>query len=182
MVALSTGLLVATARLRGASPRTAAILALAAFALAAPAMALRPQLFGLALFAGLLWLIAARERYPRAFLLAPLLIVVWANVHGSFVLGPALLGYAWLSDVAAGGPRVVSLWVLVAGTLATLVNPYLFGAWAYAAGIGANPVITEQVTEWQRTTPLAMPGILFYPSVVVTAVLMLRHRDSRPVA
>jgi hypothetical protein len=177
LIAASTGLVVATARLRGASPRTAAILALAAFTLAAPAMALRPQLVGIVLFAGLLWMIAARERYPRAFLAAPLLIVAWANVHGSFVLGPALLGYAWLSDVAARRPARVSLWVLVIGTLATLVNPYVLGAWVYAAGIGANPAIAGQVSEWQRTSPLAVPGILFYPSVVVTVTLMFRRRD-----
>ncbi len=51
LVAATTGLLIATARERGASPRTSAILAMAAFALAAPALALRPQLFGIVLFA-----------------------------------------------------------------------------------------------------------------------------------
>ena len=177
LVAFSTGVLVAMARERGASPRTAAILALAAFALAAPALALRPQLFGIALFAVLLWLIAVRARSPRLYLLAPVVVALWANVHGSFVLGPALLGYAWLSDIAAKRPARLSLWILVAGTLATLVNPYLAGAWAYAVGIGANPAIAGQVSEWQRTSPFAMPGLLFYPSVVITVVLMLRRRD-----
>jgi hypothetical protein len=175
-VAASTGLMVATARARGASPRTASILALAAFALAAPALALRPQLFGIVLFAALLWLVAARERHPRAYLVAPLLVALWANLHGSFVLGPAILGYAWLGDVVARRPARTSFAVLVAGTLATLVNPYLAGAWAYAAGIGANPAIAGQVSEWQRTSPLAMPGLLFYPSVAVTVVLMVRRR------
>ena len=177
LVAFTTGVLVAIARERGASSRTAAILALAAFALAAPALALRPQLFGIALFAVLLWLIAVRARSPRLYLLAPVVVVLWANLHGSFVLGPALLGYAWLSDIAAKRPARLSLWILVAGTLATLVNPYFAGAWAYAVGIGANPAIAGQVSEWQRTSPFAMPGLLFYPSVVVTVALMLRRRD-----
>ena len=177
LVAFTTGVLIAIARERGTSPRTAAILALAAFALAAPALALRPQLFGIALFAVLLWLIAVRARSPRLYLLAPVVIALWANVHGSFVLGPLLLGYAWLSDVAARRPARVSLWILVAGTLATLVNPYLAGVWLYAANIGVNPAIAGQVSEWQRTLPLTMPGLLFYPSVVVTVVLMLRRRD-----
>ena len=177
LVALFMGFLVATARERGAGPRMAAILALAAFALAAPALALRPQLFGIVLFAVLLWLIAVRARSPRLYLLAPVVVALWANVHGSFVLGPALLGYAWLSDVAAKRPARLSLWILVAGTLATLVNPYLAGAWVYAVGIGANPAIAGQVSEWQRTSPFAMPGLLFYPSVVVTVGLMLRRRE-----
>jgi hypothetical protein len=177
LVAFATGVLVAVARERGASPRTAAVLSLAAFTLAAPALALRPQLFGIALFAVLLWLIAVRARSPRLYLLAPVIVALWANVHGSFVLGPALMGYAWLSDVAAKRPARVSLWILVLGTLATLVNPYLAGAWLYAASIGANPAIAGQVSEWQRTMPFAMPGVLFYPSVVVTLMLMLRRRD-----
>lgn len=177
LVAFTTGVLIAIARERGASPRTSAILALAAFALAAPALALRPQLFGIALFAVLLWLIAVRARSPRLYVLAPLVVVLWANVHGSFVLGPALLGYAWLSDLAAHRPARVSLWILVAGILATLVNPYLAGAWLYAANIGVNPAIAGQVSEWQHTSPFAIPGLLFYPSVVVTVALMLRRRD-----
>ena len=146
------------ARERGASPRTAAILALAAFALAAPALALRPQLFGIALFAVLLWLIAVRARSPRLYLLAPVVVALWANLHGSFVLGPALLGYAWLSDIAAKRPGRMSLWILVLGSLATLANPYLAGAWLYAANIGVNPAIAAQVSEWQRTPPLRHAG------------------------
>ncbi len=47
LVSAATGILAATA-MAGRSPRTAAILSLAAFALAAPALALRPQLFGIA--------------------------------------------------------------------------------------------------------------------------------------
>ena len=176
LVAAFTGVMVATAQARGASPRTAAILALGAFALAAPALALRPQLFALVLFAVLLGLVAVRDRRPRLYLSAPLVVLLWANVHGSFVLGPAILGYAWLSEVAAGRPARGTLAVLVAGSLATLLNPYLAGAWAYAAGIGTNPVIAGQVSEWQRASPLAMPGLLFYPSVAITAVLAWRGR------
>lgn len=177
LVAASVGVLVAVALERGAAPRTASILSLVAFALAAPALALRPQLFGILLFAVLLWLVAARVRHPRAYLLAPVVVVLWANVHGSFVLGPALLGYAWLSDVMARRPARLTLWILVAGTAATLLNPFLAGAWLYAAGIGANPVIAGLVTEWQRTSPLEMPGVLFYPSLVVTVALLVRWRD-----
>jgi hypothetical protein len=178
LVAAMTGVLIAVARERGASPRTSAILAMAAFALAAPALALRPQLFGVVLFAVLLWLVAARERHPRLYLIAPVVVAVWANVHGSFVIGPALLGYAWLRDVAAGRPSRLSFAGLLAGTLATLVNPFIAGAWAYAVGIGANPVIAGQVSEWQRTLPFAMPGLLFYPAVAATIVLGVVRRRS----
>jgi hypothetical protein len=177
LVAGATGIMVAVAIARGTGPRLAAILSLCAFAILAPALALRPQLFGIVLFAALLWLIAARPRYPRAFLAAPLLVLLWANLHGTFVLGPALLAFAWLDDVAARRPARVSFAVLVAGTVATLVTPFGPGAWAYAAAIGANPAITNQVSEWQRTSPLRMPGVLFYPSVVATGLLLFRAKS-----
>ena len=147
-----------------------------AFALAAPALALRPQLFAIAIFAALLLLVARRDRNPRAIWLAPLLVLAWANIHGSFVLAPILLGYAWLDDLVRGRPARRSFAVLVLGTAATLVNPFAAGVWAYAAGIGANPAIAGQVTEWQRTTPFTVPGLLFYLSGAAAFALAFRGR------
>jgi hypothetical protein len=178
LIALAVGLLVAVGVVRGASTRTASILALAAFGLTASAMALRPQLLGIVLFTILLLLVAARERHPRAFLLAPLVIMLWANVHGSFVMGPLLLGYAWAEDLLVGRPRAArSLLVFLAGTLATLVNPYGAGVWAYAVGIGGNPGVTQMVTEWQRTSLFRMPGAMLYPAAIAALVLLVRGRS-----
>ena len=177
LVAATGGLLVVAALARGASARTASALSLLAFMLAAPALALRPQLFAIVVFAGLLVLVAARDRHPRLYLLAPLLVAVWANLHGSFVLAPVLLGYAWLDDMVRGRPARRSFAVLAAGTAATLLNPFGPAVWAYAAGIGANPVIAGRVTEWQRTSPFTVTGLLFYASgVAVAAAAWLRRR------
>ena len=156
----------------------AAILGLLVFALAAPALALRPQLFGIAIFAALLWLVAMRTEHPRWLWAAPLLVVLWANIHGSFVLAPLVLGYAWLDDVARKRPQRQSLSVLVIGLLATFVTPFGPGVWAYAAGIGGNPAITDRVSEWQRTTPLTVPGALFYASAIGTLLVMWRGRPA----
>ena len=182
LVVMAFGLLLAACIERGASTRTAAVLSLVAFLLSAPALALRPQLFGIVIFAALLWLVAVRTRRPRAYWLAPLLVMAWANVHGSFVLAPLVLAYAWVDDIAAGRPARTSLVVLVVGSLATLVNPFGTGVWAYAFDLGLNPVIRETVSEWQRTSPLTVPGALFYASVVACVALCAwrwrRDRDS----
>ena len=178
LVAVAIGCAIASSMARGAGPRMAAILGLLVFALSAPALALRPQLFGIAIFAALLWLIATRQEHPRRLWAAPLLVLLWANLHGSFVLAPLVLGYAWLDDVARGRPSRQTLAVLVVGVLATFVNPFGAGAWAYAAGIGANPAITEHVSEWQRTTPFTVPGALFYVSAVGTLLVLARGRSA----
>ena len=176
LVAATFGLVAAVAIARGASWRTASILALLAFAISSPALALRPQLFGIVVFAVLLLLVAVRERHSRWLLLVPVLACVWANLHGSFVLVPLLLGSAWLDDVVRHRPARRSLALLVAGTVATVVTPFGPGVWGYAIGIGADPLIAGQVSEWQRTTPFTVPGLLFYVSALATLAVAVLQR------
>ncbi len=64
LVVLTLGLLLAAMVERSAPIRTAAVLTLVAFLLAAPALALRPQLFAIAIFAALLWCISVRWWRP----------------------------------------------------------------------------------------------------------------------
>lgn len=176
LVAGVVGGLFAVARVLGAGVRMAAVLALVAFMLSALAMALRPQLLGMAIFTAVLWLVAQRHTRPQAVLAVVPLLAAWANIHGSFVLGPVILGAAWLDDLAAGRPWRRSLALLLAGALATVASPYGVGVWAYAIGIGTSSAITTMATEWQRTSPLRMPGILFYPSAALVAGAMIRAR------
>jgi hypothetical protein len=179
LVAAALGLLLAAMIERGAPPRVAAVLALVAFLLAAPALALRPQLIAIVLFCALLYISSVRWWRPSLDILAVALVSIWANVHGSFVLAPLVLGYIWLEDVVRGRPWRRSLLVLVAGTAATLVNPFGVGVWSYAANIGIDPVIRDTVTEWQRTSPLTIPGALFYASLAATVVFLLVQRRTK---
>ena len=109
------GCLVLIARRQAWSWRNAALLTLGAFVVAATALALRPQLLGMALFAVVLAASSSdRDRHPARLWAIPVLVVLWANVHGSFFLAPLVLGLAWLEDVAgacaAAVPRSWSPW------------------------------------------------------------------------
>ena len=115
-------------------------------------------------------------------MLVPVLACAWANLHGSFVLVPLLLGYAWLDDVVRHRPARRSLAVLVAGTVATVVTPFGPGVWAYAAGIGADPQIASQVSEWQHTTPFTVPGLLFFVSGIAAVALAVWRRARLGIA
>jgi hypothetical protein len=173
LVALAFGLLLAACRARGASDRLAAWLTLAAFLVAAPALAMRPQLLGLVLFALSLWLLTAgRRRWPAIVWLLPVVAAVWANVHGSFVLAPALVVLAWLDDRSSHSLLLVA----VVTAAATLVNPFGVGVWTYAAGLTTNPEITRLVTEWQRTSPLTATGAVFYVSLAVALLIAWSSR------
>jgi hypothetical protein len=172
LVGLAFGLVLAGARLGGAGARGAALLSLSGFVVALPALALRAQLFGIVLFALVLALLAARGRYPASAWAVPFVVVAWANLHGSFFLGPAAVAVALLDDALARRPGVMRLAVVLALALAaTVVSPFGAGTWEYALGLVSNPSISSLVSEWQRTSPLTVAGLLFYLSLAGAAGL-----------
>ena len=152
------------------------MLSLAAFLVASPAMAMRPQLLGMACFALVLLLVADRRAHPGRLWLAPVVIAIWANVHGSFFLGTAILGLAWLEDVHDRVPRPHwALAVAIASLAAACLTPFGPFVWGYAVGLSTNPEVTARVTEWQPTSLRTMAGILFYGSVLAVAALIARR-------
>lgn len=178
-----TGLIVwairGVARERGVDPRIAALLAVAAFVVAAPSMALRPQLFGMVCFALALLLVARRQRHPRRLWLVPVLVAVWANLHGSFVLGPLLVGLAWLDDRFERRPGAGQvLLVAVASTFAACLTPSGPWVWVYAIGLSMNPEVTARITEWQPTSLRDATGLLFYGSALAVTAVIARRGQS----
>lgn len=178
--AVATGIVVSCllgiARRHGLRTRPATLLVLAAFAVAAPALALRPQLLGLACFALVLLLVDGRRDHPRAMWLVPLIVAVWANLHGSFFLGPLVLGLAWLADVHdrdPGARRTLLLTVIsVAAACLTPAGPLV---WLYAVGLSVDPSVTARITEWRPTSLRTPAGIAFFASVAAVVVLIARR-------
>ena len=86
------GLAAAASRSLGAGPRAIWLLFLPVLISAAIGWTIRAQMLALPLYTGLLWLLATEARLPtrRVWLAFPLL-VIWANVHGSVVLGALLV-------------------------------------------------------------------------------------------
>ena len=183
LVGVIFGCTFAVAQRRGLGTRRAAGLTLIAFAVTAVALALRPQLLGMAIFAVTLLLVVDRRAHPGRLWIVPVLVVVWANLHGSFFLGPLVLGLAWLEDLhdRAPGDRRVLLVALVSGAAACL-TPFGPLVWGYAVGLSINPQVTGRITEWQPTSLRNVPGILFFASVAAVVVLIARrgHRTAWP--
>ena len=177
LIGLTFGLLFEACRRRGIDLRRAAWLTLGAFIVSAVALALRPQLFGMALLALTLLVVADRQAHPGRLWTVPLIVLVWANVHGSFFLGPVVLGLAWLEDLHDRVPNPHrTLAIALVSAAAALVNPLGPGVWAYAAGLTTNPFVTSRITEWQPTTLRTIPGILFFGSAALVTVLLARRR------
>ena len=176
LVGVTFGALFLAARRRGTSRRVAAWLTLGAFIVAVAGLGLRPQLFGLALFAITLLLVADRRAHPGRLWAIPILAIVWANVHGSFFFAPLVLGLVWLEDLAQGArPRHRALVVALAATAATAVTPFGAAVWTYALGLSTNRVVIDLITEWQRTSLGTVDGALFYGSALVIALVVARR-------
>ena len=112
-------------------PRVAVVPLLACIGGLMPFLLARPHVLAWPVLA--LWLVAllrARDRGEAPRLPAALLMTLWANLHGSFILGLALIGpfalEALLAEPRAGWGKVVRDWGLfgVASLVAAMVTPY----------------------------------------------------------
>jgi hypothetical protein len=121
-----------------------------------------------------LLLLAERRRRPSLLWLAVPLVVVWANVHGSFVLGLGLLGLTWLTGVLARAPRPhLALAVTAVAAVAVTLNPFGLEIWRYAASILASPTIATRISEWQRPGLDTAEGIAFVGSAIAFLVAVV---------
>jgi hypothetical protein len=171
VVAATVGLTARAAFVAGAGLRTSVMVALAGFVVAAQGLGLRAQVLGLLCLAVSLVLVAGRRDHPGLPWLAVPLLAAWANLHGSFVVGLALLAVTAVADRRDRSARRRDLVVLVAAAVATLANPYGVDAWRYVVSIGTDPTISAFVTEWRHTDPLQAAGAVFYASIVAAAVV-----------
>ena len=168
-------------RARGASGRAASLLTIAAFVMCTSNLGMRPQMLALPLFTTSLWLIVDRHAHPRRLWLVPAMTVAWANLHGSFVLAPALLSLVVIEDVWRQDPIIRSTAaVAVATLLATVMNPFGVGAWRYAIDIATSPTIRTTLQEWAPTTLRGFTGCLFFASAAAVAVLLARRKEPTP--
>lgn len=114
---------------------------------------------------------------PWAVLLP--LQVLWANLHTSFVLGPAICAVFavqfWVSarsgERAAANRCTSAGWLTVATLMAGMVNPY--GMASYASGLlSVTNAAFKFVREWISPFSAQFPAS-FYPKHIVTLALLV---------
>jgi hypothetical protein len=154
---------------------------------------IRAQSFAYPLFALTLWLVVLDSQAPRprarVWLVLPVL-VLWANTHGSVLIGAALValyaGYrAVVAMVRRAGPGpVVGYLALAAGAAASvLCTPYGTAVIGYYKSVNrVAPALSHYVTEWQRPNPLYLVSMGFFALLVacVIAVAVAWRRGTRP--
>ncbi len=165
----------------GASLRASAGLSIAACIVSLDHLQMRPQSFAILLFAATLWILARRRRHPKVLWLMPVLVAAWANIHGSFILAPLLLGFAWIEDMHDRDPGATrTLLVGITSVAATVVSPFGPRVWVYAFDIATNPTIRNTISEWEPPTIRSYAGIAFLVSVAAVAAYFGRRTEHVP--
>lgn len=160
---------------------------------------LRPQTLALVPGAAMVLLLSeyAAGRLKRQWLLTlPLLMLLWVNLHGSFILGLGLLGLTWLGmairtlrtpqlqrAVAWHSLRDLTL-VGVAAGLATLIHPLGLGIFGYVRDMLGNAELQDRFIEWQApqvSFNLLSTGFWYFATIFGLAVLMATG-SRRPTA
>jgi hypothetical protein len=175
---------VALCRRAGAGWLWAAALAVLAATGLSVGMSPRPQDLSYLFFALLLLFLSLARDRAAWLLAAPPLMLVWANVHGSFLLGLALLALEVVWSVVPAPPgrltlrplprRPIAL-CLAAGVLASFANPNGPRLLVYAFGVSTSPQLTSLISEWQSPDfhSLLLLVVIIGPVILLLASLAL---------
>jgi hypothetical protein len=168
------------ARSLGGSPLWIAALATPLVLIQVPSAA-RAQTFAMPLFAALVWLLARDARSPdRRILLVLPLVALWANVHGSVVLGCALVVLRCAVGAAAAlrgrDSRDLARYagIAFAALVAPFASPYGFGIVDYYRATMTNDALRSIVSEWGATTLRGWFGPLFFAFAAIAIAAILR--------
>ena len=153
-------------------------------------------LFTLAWF----WILVSSEREgsERRLWMLPLLMLVWVNVHGGFLVGFVLLaiflvGAVWtwftakevrieeaLRKIAAGKRARILFAVGALSAVASLVNPYGWRLYGHVYGYLANRFLMDHIDEFQSPNFHGIAQRCFLALLLITvALLAWRGRELR---
>ena len=145
-----------------------------------PMMLARPHILAWALFA--LWIVLmlrARQEDRAPPLIAALLMTVWVNLHGSFVLGLVVAAVFALEAVLESKDRAQTLrqWGLfgLLTGLAALVNANGMAGVLHPLRI-ANMSLLPLIDEWKPSNPAVTP---FFFVILAGAILLLLRKLPR---
>ena len=178
-VAFCLWLLAADMRRGGIADTPAAlVMMLTAFAAAPALLAVRSQLFSLALFPLVLLLVRDEARRPsrRIWLLVPL-VAVWSNLHGGVLIGIAVAA-AYLLLTRLRRDPLVAVGVLGGMAVALFATPALLSTGAYYRGVMGSVAATHGEGMWAPLSLSSPFDLVFLATAVPLVVLALRSRPA----
>ena len=181
MIAAAFGMLAMMIMRRGIDPVRAVLWSLIAFFVCQPNTVIRAQSFAYPLFVGLLWILLEderRERYAWPLLLGVPVLILWANIHGSALMG-AVVGVAWVLYRMVvmrrrGDHRSSDRYLATAfafGASALVVSPYSPQMLVdYYRSVMQNSTLAAYISEW---APATFSGVSIVFVVLLALVLVI---------
>lgn len=157
--------------LAGSSPPMATALTLVSALAASGNWNVRPQLFTYPLFGAtllILWL--WQQGKTRPLWVLPIIVLLWANLHGSFVLAFVLVGIALVPLEA--NKKYKELWIALFFMLtASIINPHGVRVWQYVYSLFTDTSVQLFSSEWQPPVNVGWQNNLFFAWLLAMAPL-----------
>jgi len=178
-------MLLALCRTRGALPPVTAIVLVTVIWAIKPGFMIRPQLFSFLFFtAYLLILYLFIEKQRNILMGLPLMMVLWVNLHGGFLMGCVVVAMAVGCETLAHfyqekrSRRLKQLWGwAVVTAIAVFVNPYGYRLILFLYRSLSQP---REITEWLPVTLMDTSYIHFkLVAVAVLVTVILRGKSNR---
>lgn len=141
----------------------------------------RPLLFGILAFLVLLWIIEVPDSWAgrRPLATVPVLMCLWANVHGSFALGFCYIALHLIGcrlDGAAlwRGRERRLIWAAALGLAACLINPYGYRLLFFPLTLLSRGEVLRNVQEWQSPDFRSTLGVTFAVWIAVFVAVLAR--------
>jgi hypothetical protein len=184
LVTATFGLGIAAARRRGASARSTLVVAVFAMLIAPWSWQLRAQALALPIFVAVVALAADDVSRPRRRTFATLaLIALWANLHGSVLVGAGVVSLAGIAGLVRylrhedGAPRVVrSIALTVAPWLCILASPYALHLPGYYRLMLLDSPVSKVIVEWQAPKPHGWYLVFFGFAAATVALAVWQFR------
>ncbi len=141
--------------------------------------------FAIPLFALLVALIYDDQRQPDTrtrLLLAIPLLAVWANLHGTVLMGAAIAAAYGMWGLVTGRSRWRCVALVLLTPIAAVATPYGTDIGAYYRSVLGNSAIRQNVDIWGRWSPDSFFSIHFAATALLaaTAVVWAMRRGHRP--
>jgi hypothetical protein len=146
-IAIAYGLIWALMRSAGTTTKLATLLTILLGLSSSMNWSMRPQMFTYPLFVFTLWILWHWHNGRTKFIwILPLASLLWANLHGSFILAFVLMGTALV--FGTGDRKKLALWLGIS-LAATLINPRGIFVWGFVPDMLTSPSDQLFATEWR---------------------------------
>ncbi len=141
------------------------------------AFGIRPQTLSWLFFAIFLWLLRNIEVKPYFKYLLPVLFLLWADIHGAFLLGITLLFiYLAIRSFRTHSYKPGYFWLIFFSVLATFINPYGIFLWKEVLETFFSPPSRMFIAEWKPIWAVLIACFPFVTAATVVLIIRLRKQ------